>query len=190
MSPKSEEFDLQAIAKKLMVCVESTFMQMCNTSFIGDPQITEKDIIEYQSRMRIFGLEKFNGPCYISVINLYLNDDQLKKDRPIGAVLLYIEESVATSLLKATGQKGLDCEDFDSITNYTGEFCSSIVGQFKTELKSLGYSDIATSAPSNYQDDIPGGVNFKFSQQKFYELSFVLKKEPAVIVDVTLAPSS
>ncbi|HBG60241.1 MAG: hypothetical protein A2Y03_05480 [Omnitrophica WOR_2 bacterium GWF2_38_59] len=189
MPAKSNESDLKSLAKKLSEYVESTFEQLCKTSFIGEPEIIVKDIIEYKTRMRLFGLEKFNGPCYISAVNLYLNDNELKKDHALGAVILYIEESVASGLLKATGQKGIDCEDFDSITNYTGEFCSNIVSQFKNHLISSGYTNIVMSAPSNHQDDIPLGVNFKFSENKYCELSFVLKKEPAIKVDFTIGPA-
>ena len=188
MSPKTDEFDRQGSATKLSECIASVFEQKCKTEFIGTPEIVEKDLIEYNSHMRVFGLEKFNGPCYISAINLFKNDEDLKKNRSIGAVILYIEETTASDLIKAMGQKGVDHEDIDTITSYTGEFCKTIVDQFKNNLNSLGYNNIISSEPFNYQDDIPGGVNFSFKESKFSELSFVVNKEPAIKVDLTIAP--
>lgn len=188
MTPKTDEFGRQGLAAKLAECVESVFDQKCKTEFIGETEIVEKDLIEYNSHMRTFGLEKFNGPCYISSINFFKSDADLKKDRSLGAVILYIEESIASDLIKAIGQKGVDSENIDTIMSYTGEFCKAIVDQFMNHLNSQGYNNIVLSEPANYQDDIPGGVNFSFKESKFNELSFVLKKEPAIKVDLTIAP--
>ena len=81
--------------------------------------------------MRVLGLEKFNDPCYIAAINLFLNKNNLDNDKALGAVILYIEESIASDLLLASGKRGVDLEDPEVLMDGTGEFCVEIVDQFK-----------------------------------------------------------
>ncbi len=185
---KDSEFDLKAVATTLMGCVKSALEKMCNVEFSQEPKFVEKEIIEYNSRIRTFGLEKFDGPCHIIAINLYENENHLETKNACGAVILYFEEEMAKSLVKSAGQ-GLDSEDAETITNYCGEICNMVIDLFKNELSSFGYSDLTISAPLKYRNDVSEGVDFRYSEDKIYETSFYLNKQKAIVADVTLAPA-
>jgi len=49
--------------------VESTLTKMCNVAFSQEPEFEVRDIIEYRGKMRTFGLEKFNAPCFLAAVN-------------------------------------------------------------------------------------------------------------------------
>ena len=83
MAGKQKEFDPQIIATTIMGCVQNTCETMCKMAFSKDPEFNELNIIEYDSRMRTFGLEKFNEPCYASFINFYISIELLTKNNPI-----------------------------------------------------------------------------------------------------------
>jgi len=183
-----EEFDPQVIATTLMGCVQDTFEKMCHVTLSKPPEFIEKDIIEYGSRMRVFGPEKFNGSCYIAAINFYLNQQKFKEDDSCGVMVLYIQDETTGKLMKALGQPGLDEDDEETLLDTCGEFCNVIAGQFKNELRSFGYIDLVISAPLKYKNDIPEGVNFKYSEYKLYELSFHIWKEKLIVVDATMSP--
>ena len=108
MSSKNKEFDQQKVATTLMTSVQTTLEKMYHLSLTQDPEFIEKEIIEYNSRMRTFGLEKFNAPCYVSAINFYLSQKHLEKHDALGAMVLYINEDSALKLLKASGFKNVD----------------------------------------------------------------------------------
>lgn len=184
---KKEEFDPQVIATTLMGCVQETCEQMCKASFSQDPEYVEKNIIEYNSRMRTFGLEKFNAPCFVAAINFYENKKMFDLGDSCGVLVLYVEEMFAGTLLKELAP-GMDLGDEAIVLDCCGELCNVIAGQFKNEIKTYGFSDLTISAPMKYANDIPQGVNFHYSETKFYETSYFIKKEKALVVDITLAP--
>lgn len=184
----AEKFDPQVIATTLMGCVQDTFEKMCHINFSQQPSFIEKTIIEYQSKMRLFGLEKFNGPCYIGIINLYLDKHFYDKKNSCGVIALFVQEDIAPDLVKSMGNRGLDADDPEIILDTVGEFCNVVVGQFKNELRSFGYKDLTISAPMKYHNDVPEGVDFPYAETKYYEISFFVKKEKVFVVNVTIAP--
>ena len=185
MSAK-ESTSAQNIATSCIKVVEELFKSKPNVTFTKEAEFVQRDIIEYNSRMRIFGMEKFNGPCFISVINYYLTEVDLKAHKACGAVVLYIEESCAGKLLKSLGYKGFDDEDNDSVMKICGEFCTSLTDEYKKELSSLGYKDLASSTPSNFYNGVPDGVEFNYDEYVKYEMSFFLWKQKAIVLDITM----
>jgi len=188
VAKNQEEFDPQVIATTMMGCAQETFEKMCNVTFSKSPEFIEKEIIEYEGRMRTFGQEKFNGPCYISALNFYLDNKDYKAKHACGVMVVYIEEEANEKLVRALGQPELDPEDEEIILDTCGEFCNVIAGQFKNELRSFGYIDLVISAPIKYRNDVPQGVDFPYSESKYYELSFHIWKERLIVLETVMAP--
>lgn len=184
---KDKQFDLQVMATTLMGCVEDTFGKTYNIFFSKDPECAERNIIEYQSRMRTFGLEKFNSPCYVSAINFYLSPKHLVKKDSIGVLILYLKEEHASKVLKAMGFTAKD-DDEAMLLDCIGELTNIIAGQFKNELVALQYEDLTISAPTTAKNDIAEGVLFRYSEQVYHELSFFLWNEKSLVISVSLAP--
>ena len=100
---------LKNLATSLHGVIDRTLLSKGGLSYTHEPEITEKDIIEYASRMRISGMEKFNGPCFISIVNFYNSpEDKEKKRNAKGAFVLFLEENNATKLLKTLARADSD----------------------------------------------------------------------------------
>ena len=183
-----EKFDQQLVSKTLMGCVQEAFRTMAYLEFEDQPEFEKKEIIEYNSRMRAFGLDKFDGPCYVSAVYFYLNEKDHAAKRANGALAIFIEESVVQKLIHALGHRGVDEEDKTIALDTCGKFAAQVAAQFRTELRNFGYIDIVAAAPKTYVNDVPEGLDFNFDEVKYYELSFYLKKEKALVVNITMGP--
>lgn len=178
--------DSKTLTTTCINIVESTMQQMGNLQFSKPPESVERKIIEYHSRMRVFGMEIFNAPCYISVINYYLSDRHQKNHDSCGAFVLYIEEENAGKLLKTLGYKGLDETDPAAMSEACGELGNVLGGNFKNEMAKLSGVSLITSAPANYHNTVPEGAEFHFGEYVKYETSFHIWKQKLLAVDVTM----
>ena len=180
---KDSSFSPEKLKTIMVNSVQNTLTSMCNVEFSQEPEFEERDIIEYNSKMRTFGLEKFNGPCYLASINFYENKKRFDAKDASGVVVTYIEEETASDFLKSLGA-GMDEDDPELILDTTGEICNVISGEIKTEMvNQLGYATPAIiSAPIKAKNDIDNGVDFAFNEQTYCEASFYIKKNKAVVL--------
>lgn len=188
---KKKEFDPQLLSKTMMGTVTEIFQKTSTENFSQGPTaktrmiwIAEQDT----DKMQVPAPDKFMGRCYISVITLHLSARHLEKKIPCGTVVLYVNQPVALQLLKSLKNfSGHDITE-EQVIDYCGEFCNIIVGGFKNDLANLGYADLTISAPSNYINLVPEGAPFEQKQEKYQEVTFYFWNEPALVVDITLAP--
>jgi len=181
----AKETNKEKIVKTLISSIQETFKKMSTVAFTKEPDFIERDIIEYSSRMRVCGLEKFNGPCLIGVINYYLNPKEQEVKNPCGALILYVEEENAAKMFKSLGYTVKDDDDEELILDYVGEFGNVIAEKFKNDLMAIGYSDIVFSPCEQFMNDIPEGVAFDYKEAKYHEASFHLWKNKILVTDVT-----
>ena len=179
--------DSKAIGAMCVNIVEESFRQMGNLSFSQDPVSVKRDIIEYSSRMRVFGMEMFNGPCYISVVNYYFSQSHVQRHDACGAFVLYVEEGSSEKLFKALGYRDFHDEDEATMLETCGKLCNVLGGNFKNELAKQGFGDLVMSAPQNYHNSVPEGVEFHYDEYSKSETSFYLWKEKIVAADITLS---
>ena len=66
-------------------------------------EIAAKPVDEYEGRMRVNALEKFDASVYIAAISFYLNQADMKAHRACGALILYMDIEVADKIFKAAG---------------------------------------------------------------------------------------
>lgn len=184
----SQKFDLENIADTLMHCVEDTFGKTYNIFFSQDSERVERQIIEYKSRFRTFGLEKFNAPCYISAINFFASPQHIPRNNSLGFLILYLKEEHAVKMLKAMGFSIKEDDDDSVMLDSVGELTNIITEQFKKELISLKYPELTLSSPVSAKNDIADGVWFQYSEQRYHELSFYLYNDKCLVVSLSLAP--
>ncbi len=188
MSAKEQTTALQNAANALKVVIDNTVGSKGTLGYTTDPQIKERDIIEYDSRMRVFGMEKFNAPCFISYVNFFASSNHQANHQPLGAMIIYIEESNVERFLKAAGHSIKLDEEKDIVFKVCGEFCKNIAENFKTSIRSLGYNELIISDPVSYHNQISEGVPFNYDEYKMYELIFSIWKQKILAIDLTLAP--
>ncbi|MBF0523331.1 MAG: hypothetical protein HQL24_09800 [Candidatus Omnitrophica bacterium] len=182
--------DTTIIATTLIGCVKKVLESRFNFSFSKDSEYSQKDIIEYNSRMKASGLEKFNAPCHVAAINFYQSPGHMTSHDPFGAVIFYISALVMDRFYWPLGFKSpKDDEEEDRfLDDCAGELAKLITEQLKTDLSALGYKNLTLSEPLKAKNSIMEGVEFNYNERKFYEVSFYLWKQKALVVDISLAP--
>lgn len=182
-----KEFNTQVLRENLILSVKESLQSLADLELSSEPEVNDRDIIEYQGKMRVFGLDKFNGPCYISVINFYRTAEEMKKEKAIGAYIFFVDVDVAERLFKSMGLEGMDPEDDAIMFDGCGEVCNILAGALKNDLNMKGYKELVISAPSSHKNDVAGGVAFSFDQYTKQEFVFELWNKKAFVVEVTLA---
>jgi hypothetical protein len=186
MSPNT--INKEELAETFRRCVQRGLEQYCQVVFTKEPKVEQLDIIEYESRLRVFGLEKFNDTCYIAVTNLYESPLEQERKETCGVLLVYIEEENAERLFKAL-LKGVQGEDDELIMDNTKKLCLVIFEQLRRELGQFGYPGLLSSPPEHYLSNVEEGVDFPYDEDTMYQVSCTLWKEKIVVAELVLAPA-
>ncbi|MBF0523232.1 MAG: hypothetical protein HQL24_09280 [Candidatus Omnitrophica bacterium] len=181
---KSDELYLQAAL--LADVVKWILEKDASVRLSEDPSLKKIPIVEFRRRMRVSSLEKFNMTTYVSVINFYLGEREMKKHAAIGAVVVYIGEPYIVNLLEKLGYPVRDDEDPDVLGASVGTLCNLVAGNFKAELTKWGYKDLAMSPFSSYMNEVLNGIEFDVRQKQKYEITFRVKGKPLLDVELTL----
>jgi len=188
MPPVRQEEQLRTLVDALIEGVTGLFMERSEIAFSRPPEVVLQDIVEYKGRMRVFGLEKFNTPIYVSTVNYYLNEKDMAGARAHGALAVFVEQEYIADLLKLLRYPEIDDTEEDAMLDACGTLANIIAGRFKTEMMKLGLIKLEMSAFSNYRNSAPNGVAFNFKQRKKYEVSFFIKDKKRVILELTMGP--
>ena len=178
----------QAIAQALQTTLE-TALEKLGLNLTQDSEIEEREVIEYNSRMRVFGLEKFNGPCYIFGFNFYKDSQTQEAKQTNGAFVLFFEEESIEKILKKLGHRAFDEEDEAFVLENLGVFGKQLAETFAAALSSVGYTSLLVSDPMSYKNSIPEGMDFPYSVYKYQELSLYLWDKKVVVADAIIAPA-
>ena len=178
--------DLEQFAKALSESVVKMFKERNEIKFSQDPVIEKRNIIEYNGMMRADGMEKFNEPTFISFINYFNSVANMEKNKAIGGIVVYIEQTYVTDLLKLLKYPLADDEDLEALADCCGTLCNIIAGAFKTEISNLGYVALEMSHFTSYRNRAVVGVPFSYNEREKYELSFFIKNEKKLIIDMSM----
>lgn len=180
--------DAKFVVKTMKNVMEDIMGAMVGMSPSEPMQDKEIDIVEYNGRMRCMGIEKFNAPAYISVINFYLNDIDAKQHKRVkGALVLYIEFENAGKLYKNLGISIPEDEDDASMMKACGEFAKIVTEAIKKEFAKDGYADLFTSDPFNYKNSIMEGVEYSSELKTKQEVCLFYWKRKAIVLELTLS---
>ena len=113
------------LARTFCACVQKSVEEYCQATFAKNPKVEQRDIIEYQSRMRVFGLEKFNDTCYIAHSNLYESPLEQEQKDTCGLIIVYVSDENAERLFKSL-LRGREESDEELVTECTAELCKII----------------------------------------------------------------
>ena len=175
--PGKREAELRPLAEALAEVVTTTFDKKGPVKFSEKPSLERKDIIEYNGKMRIAGMEKFNNPAFISFVNYYLSEQEKQKRSAVGAVVLFVLETHLVTILNKLGYPKVDDESETEMMEGCGKLCADIGEAFKSKLSSMGYAQLLMTTPENYRNAIPQGVSFSFKEYDKFEISFKLDKK-------------
>ena len=156
--------------------------------FSARPKFEKKPIVEFMRRMRIFGMEKFDNPTYISIVNFYLNTKQMKQRAVWGLVAIYIEQDYMEKLLRDLQYPVVDSEDVEDMKDACGAVCNIIAGQFRAEILDLGFANLEMSHFSSYLNNAQSGVEFYNNVREKFEIGFFIKGEKRLVAELTMGP--
>lgn len=188
MAAGEKGFSLEQVASLLAQVVEKHLKETIPDGYRDQPVLKKKAIVEYEGKLRASGMELFNGATYISVIKYYPSDKAQEARSVCGTLILYLYRAAAEAFLKTMGYRGADDEDEEKMMTTCGKFCETLAREFQKELGQQGYGDLALSAPSNYLNSVPVGIDFRRDQFDQYEISLLFKGEKALIFEMTMAP--
>ncbi len=175
------------IATALMEIIESTLAKVPGLAQTSPAENVEKDIVEYEHRIRVNSYEKLQAPAYISYVNFYLSEAEVgRTGKAKGALILYFDIENSGKFYKAVGLPFPDDEDDASMLNCNGEFCKLLAEGLKAKLVEMGYASLAISTPSSYRSNVVDGVEYSPDQKKLQELSFFYFKHKTIVVELTL----
>ena len=184
----SEKMDdlAEAVSSALKDVIEG-ILKKSEINLTQNTEIIQREVIEYNSRMRIVGMEKFNGPCYVCGLSFYKSPENQQKKVAQGAFAFYVNVDCVESLLKKFGHRGFDEEDDEFILDQLGSLTRSMAEAFAVELKNIGYDDLTISEPHKFKNNIPEGLNFPYSFYNYQELAFYAWDKKAMVANVIMA---
>ncbi len=186
MPDSKSKADQSAIAKTLLSCVEETLTSMGGLTFSNTPEFKERNIIEYDSKMQVSGLEKFNDSAYVAAVNFYLSEDHQKRRECCGVLAAFIEEDGASKFLKTLGYTGFNDDDDELIIEKCAEFSTVLAEKFKEAMVKSGSKNFILSASVKGKNNIPGGIDFPYNQYVYYEANFYFWKKKSLVIDIVM----
>ena len=179
--------ELESFANLLVKAIREMFWERAELKFSAMPKLERKNIIEYEKRMRVDGMEKFNhNPTFISTVNFYASELDMKKNKTLGALITYVEQSYIVELLKMLKYPPADDENEDAMKDCCGTLCNIIAGRFKSEVVAAGYIELEMSHFSNFRNTSFRGIDFCFNEFDKYEISFEIKGAKRLVVEMTM----
>ncbi|MEI8011730.1 MAG: chemotaxis protein CheX [Candidatus Omnitrophota bacterium] len=179
-------FDVQVLNTTIMGVVQETFKKMLHVDFSGQPAVIEKNIIEYQSRMRVFPMEKFNGAAYVAYVNYFLSDKDIEKNKVVGTFVLFVKEDIGEKLLKAFGVPAAEADNENVMMDNVGEFCNIIAGNVSNELAGFGYVNLSMSSPYKAKNSVPEGIPFDYALYHKQEIAFTFWNQKCIVIEACM----
>ena len=177
--------NLESMAKTLEEVVVKHFKTQERLTLSKAPKLEKNNILEYDKRLKVSAMDKFNNPGYPFAVNYYASEADIKKFKPLGAVILYFVEKDIAVFLKAFELRNFDDENPEEIASQCREFGQQISKQFLDALSAQGYLNLTMSAPICERNDLKG-VLFSLDQYDKYEISFYIKDVKTLVAELTM----
>ena len=182
-----ENPELDKFAELLEKGTIALFQERGEVAFSGPVEKERRKIVEYEGRLRADGMEKFdNNPTYVSAVNFYANEVELKKNKALGALIIYVQQDYMARLMKLLQYPPVDDENEQAMLDSSGTLCNIIGGKFKSEISSAGYVELAWSHFITYRNNSVRGVDFCFSEYELYQLIFKIEGQKRLVMDLTM----
>ncbi len=182
----AKSFDPPTLTAAVIQVVESLVSQKTPLPSSEPAKAVAKETLEYEDRMRVNGMDKFDAPSFISAVSLYANAADMQRDKAKGAVALYMNAEFADKIYKSIGYTIPYDEDDETMLKLGAEFCQAIVKGVMARITSAGYAELTVSQPAVAKNSIQHGVAFSPDQHEHQEVSFFYFKNKAIVVEISL----
>lgn len=181
--PENDQIDSNPVIKALKDVGADV---LGDFTFTHPTEVKIKDIIEYESRLRVSPLEKFNATCYISVLNFYASSQDLAKKKTLGALIVYMEEESIGKILKKFTNRRFDEDDEGQVMEQCNELMHKFSASLASSLSALGHTNIVFSEPKHFRNAVADGIEFNYDERKLYEASFFIWKKKVAVCELTV----
>ncbi len=179
--------DLEKFANLLIKGMDGLFMERGEIKFSKPPEKVFGAIIEYKGKMQADGMEKFNNEAaYVSTINYYLNAVDMAKNKAVGALIVYVEQTYMPKLMKLLKYPPIDDENENALLDSCGTLCNILAGRFKSEIASAGYIELEMSHFLTFRNSAVPGVDFCASEFDLYTINFLIENEKRMVIDMSM----
>ncbi len=179
--------ELEQFAKLLVQGIKGLFKEQGDATFSKEPILTRKQILEYQGRMRVDGMSKFdNQPTYVAAVNYYATAAEMQKNKALGTLVVYVRQEYIPKMMRVLQYPPIDDEDEKAMLDSCGTLGNIIAGRFKSEVSAAGYIELEMSAFHTFRNNAPTGLEFCFSEYELYEAAFDLENQKRLVVDMSI----
>lgn len=154
----------------------------------SDAVIKERKIIQFARRMRVDGLEKFDGRTVFSSVTFHIDRDRMEQDKAIGALVVYIPVDYIARLMWLLEYGRIDEDDELVVMDACGTITNLIAGYFVKELSAHGYIFLEMSHFESYINTAVNGINFSPEQDVKHEIEFLIKGDKKIVAELTMKP--
>jgi hypothetical protein len=179
---------------KLMNAMEETIVGLCKRKLEAPAEASRCEIITWYRKIKLFVLEKFHRPTYVSVVNLYKDEKDKASGQPFGSIIIYVEKSTASSILNMMrllpSTESMQVVDKESMRGFAvkgcGDLARAIAERVVVEMKGLGHAGLVMADPENITE--PKNVLLPYNENvaEKYEFLFPVREKESVYVDIVM----
>jgi len=181
---------LDELAEVLSKTMKSTIENNSNVVITGNPDVAQKNISEYEGKMRVSGMDIFNSPTYISLTSFYPSEKDRDTHNSCGAIMVYLKEEGCELFLRAFGYKEPNEDEDDTMKDGCGKFFEMFLKNFIKDLASAGYGQLVNSEIENHKNVVSFMIDFDKKQFEKLELIFSVKEVKTIAVELTMRPKA
>ena len=179
---------LKFIAEATSTVVDRAFADQLRVKFSGPPKQESKNIIEYEKRMQVTGMEKFNAPCYVAGASFYKSEEDQKQAKACGGLVIYAEQQLFPRILKALGYSDVDEDDEEYLAHKCAEAVEKFASQLVSTLSAQGKPALKFEVSQGFRNTILGGIPIDFQEHEKAELSYSVDDVVKFVVEITMSP--
>jgi len=172
------------LALALSAAVKKVFYEKSETTFSGEPEIEKKPIVEFNGRMRVDAMEKFNTTTVFSVIQLASSEDGLRKQEYLITLVFYLDKDSLPDFLRLLQYPYIDADEDLEVKDGCGTLGNVIAGQYKKEMASLGYRDASMSHFESYINTAVNGIAIPRGTTEKYQVTFEVDGTKRLVVEL------
>ncbi|MBF0387170.1 MAG: hypothetical protein HQL20_04870 [Candidatus Omnitrophica bacterium] len=180
--------ELYALSAILVSAVKKMLAQKGDIHLSKDPEVREKETIQFAHRMRVDGLEKFNGRTLVAALNFYVDKERMAQEKALGALIVYIPEDYIARLMWLLDYGRIDEDNEAEVLDACGTVTNLIAGYFVKELCGHGYIHLEMGHFTTFINAPLNGIDFHSQEKVKHEMAFFFREEKRMVLELTMGP--
>lgn len=181
-----ENKNLLELSLVLVTATKKILRQKGDIYLSAEPDIHEKEIVQFARRMRVDGLEKFGVRTVVASVNFYLDKNHMDHEQAIGVLVLYIPQEYIARLMWLMDYGRIKEDDDGESKESCGAVANLIAGCFVNELSANGYVFLQMSHFATYINTAVDGIDFYPQENVKHEIEFFIRDEKRLVAELSM----